>query len=331
MTTRRFDVTAIGNAIVDVIAQAEDALLAQHNLPKGAMNLIDADTAEKLYALMGPGKEASGGSAGNTIAGIAALGGKTAYIGKVASDQLGEVFTHDIRAVGVTYDTTPLVGGPPTARSLIFVTPDAQRTMQTFLGATTQLGPEDVNMDYITSSKVVYLEGYLWDQPRAKKAMRDAAIKAQEAGVKVSLTLSDSFCVARFRDEFLELAEKHVDILFANEGEILSLYQTDNFDTALQQVRKHCEIAALTRSEKGSVVVSGSEVHIIDAVKGVKVVDTTGAGDAYAAGFLYAYTQGLDLVVCGRLGGAMAAQVISQYGPRADVKDVKALGARILG
>ena len=231
MNTRRFDVTAIGNAIVDVIAQAEDSLLAEHNLPKGAMNLIDAATAEKLYAIMGPGKEASGGSAGNTIAGIAALGGKTAYIGKVAADQLGEVFTHDIRAVGVTYDTTPLVGGLPTARSLIFVTPDAQRTMQTFLGATTQLGPEDVNMDYITSSKVVYLEGYLWDQPRAKKAMRDAAIKAQEAGVKVSLTLSDSFCVARFRDEFLELAEQHVDILFANESEILSLYQTDNFDT----------------------------------------------------------------------------------------------------
>jgi sugar/nucleoside kinase (ribokinase family) len=284
MTTRRFDVTAIGNAIVDVIAQAEDSLLAAHNLLKGAMNLIDAATAEKLYAIMGPGKEASGGSAGNTIAGIAALGGKTAYIGKVAADQLGDVFTHDIRAVGVTYDTKPLVGGLPTARSLIFVTPDAQRTMQTFLGATTQLGPEDVNMHYITSSKVVYLEGYLWDQPRAKTAMREAAIKAHEVGVKVSLTLSDAFCVARFRDEFLELAEEHVDILFANESEILSLYQTDDFDTALQEVRKYCEIAALTRSEKGSVVVNGDEVHIIDAVKGVKVVDTTGAGDAYPPG-----------------------------------------------
>ena len=330
MTTRRFDVTAIGNAIVDVIAQADDSLLAQHNLPKGAMNLIDAETAQKLYAIMGPGKEASGGSAGNTIAGIAALGGKTAYIGKVAADQLGEVFTHDIRAVGVTYDTKPLVGGLPTARSLIFVTPDAQRTMQTFLGATTQLGPEDVNMDYITSSKVVYLEGYLWDQPNAKKAMRDAAIKAQESGAKVSLTLSDAFCVARFRDEFLELAEKHVDILFANEGEILSLYQTDNFDTALQQVRKHCEIAALTRSEKGSVVVNDDEVHIIDAVKGVKVVDTTGAGDAYAAGFLYAYTQGLDLATCGRLGGAMASKVISHFGPRSEVADIKKIAASVL-
>jgi sugar/nucleoside kinase (ribokinase family) len=331
MNTRRFDVTAIGNAIVDVLARAEDSLLAEHNLPKGAMNLIDAAAAERLYSVMGPGREASGGSAGNTIAGIAALGGKTAYIGKVAADQLGEVFTHDIRAVGVTYDTKPLVGGLPTARSLIFVTPDAQRTMQTFLGATTQLGPEDVNMDYITSSKVVYLEGYLWDQPRAKAAMRDAAIKAHEAGVKVSLTLSDSFCVARFRDEFLELAEKHVDILFANESEILSLYQTDNFDDALQQVRQHCEIAALTRSEKGSVVVSGGEVHVIDAVPGVKVVDTTGAGDAYAAGFLFAYTQGRDLATCGRLGGAMAAEVISQIGPRSDIATVKKVGARVLG
>ena len=331
MNTRRFDVTAIGNAIVDVIAQADDALLAEHNLPKGAMNLIDAATAEKLYGIMGPGKEASGGSAGNTIAGIAALGGKTAYIGKVAQDQLGEVFTHDIRAVGVTYDTTPLVGGLPTARSLIFVTPDAQRTMQTFLGATTQLGPEDVDMAAITSSKVLYLEGYLWDQPRAKEAMRNAAIAAQKAGVKVSFTLSDSFCVARYRSEFLELVEKHVDILFANEHEILSLYEVENFDDALQKVRGHCEIAALTRSEKGSVVLRGDEVHVIDAVPGVKVVDTTGAGDAYAAGFLYGYTQALDLATCGRLGGAMAAQVISQYGPRAEVKDVKALGAKILG
>jgi sugar/nucleoside kinase (ribokinase family) len=317
MTTRTFDVTAIGNAIVDVIAQADDTLLQKHNLPKGAMNLIDAATAERLYSIMGPGVESSGGSAGNTIAGIASLGGKAAYIGKVADDQLGQVFTHDIRAVGVSYDTAPLKGGLPTARSLIFVTPDAQRTMQTFLGACTQLGPEDVNMDFIASSKVVYLEGYLWDLPRAKTAMRDAALRAKSSGVKVSLTLSDAFCVSRFRDEFLELAERYVDILFANESEILSLYQAKTFDDALQQVRKHCEIAALTRSEKGSVVVNGDEVHVIDAVKGVKVVDTTGAGDAYAAGFLYGYTQGRDLATCGRLGGVLAAEVISQYGPRA--------------
>ena len=329
MTDRKFDVTAIGNAIVDVLAKADDALLAEHKLPKGAMNLIDAETAEKLYSIMGPGVEASGGSAGNTIAGIASLGGRAAYIGKVADDQLGKIFTHDIRAVGVTYDTPPLTGGLPTARSLIFVTPDAQRTMQTFLGACTQLGPEDVNMDYITASKVVYLEGYLWDLPRAKAAMREAALKAKDKGVKVSLTLSDAFCVGRFRDEFLELAEKYVDILFANESEILSLYQVDTFDDALQRVRQHCEIAALTRSEKGSVVVNRDEVHVIDAVPGVQVVDTTGAGDAYAAGFLYGYTQGHDLPTCGRLGGVMAAEVISHYGPRAE-SDVKALAAKVL-
>jgi sugar/nucleoside kinase (ribokinase family) len=258
------------------------------------------------------------------------LGGKTAYIGKVANDQLGTIFTHDIRAAGVTYDTKPLVGGLPTARSLIFVTPDAQRTMQTFLGACTQLGPEDINMDHVSASKVVYMEGYLWDLPRAKEAMLNAAKKAKQEGVKVSLTLSDAFCVARFRDEFLDLAEKYVDILFANESEILSLYQTKDFDEALQQVRKHCEIAALTRSEKGSVVVNGDEVHIIDAVKGVKVVDTTGAGDAYAAGFLYAYTQGADLKTAGTLSGAMAAQVISQYGPRSEKADVLKLKASVL-
>lgn len=329
MKTRQFDVTAIGNAIVDVLAKADDALLREHNLPKGAMNLIDAETAERLYAIMGPGIESSGGSAGNTVAGIAALGGRSAYIGKVADDQLGQVFTHDIRAVGVTYDTPPLTGGLPTARSLIFVTPDAQRTMQTFLGACTQLGPEDMNMDLITSSEVVYLEGYLWDLPRAKEAMRDAAMAAQKDGVKVSLTLSDAFCVSRFRDEFLELAEQYVDILFANESEILSLYQVDDFDDALQQVRRHCEIAALTRSEKGSVVVNGDELHVIDAVKGVAVVDTTGAGDAYAAGFLYGYTQGHDLATCGRLGCAMAAEVISHFGARPE-SDVKAIAAQVI-
>lgn len=330
MINARFDVTAIGNAIVDVLAKADDALLVEHNLPKGGMSLIDAAAAERLYSIMGPGVEASGGSAANTVAGIASLGGRAAYIGKVADDQLGDVFTHDIRAVGVTYDTPRLKGGLSTARSLIFVTADAQRTMQTFLGATSQLGPEDVNMDYVTSSKVVYLEGYLWDQPRAKKAIRDAAMKAQQAGAKVSLTLSDAFCVARFRDEFLELVEHHVDILFANESEILSLYQVENFDEALQHVRGHTEIAALTRSEKGSVIVNGGEVHVIDAVKGVHVVDTTGAGDAYAAGFLYAYTHGRDLGTCGRLGGVMAAEVISHYGPRLET-DVKELAKKVLG
>ena len=329
MNDKRFDVTAIGNAIVDVLAQAEDSLLIEHSLAKGAMSLIDATDAERLYKVMGPGVEASGGSAANTIAGLAALGARTAYIGKVADDQLGDVFTHDIRAVGVTYDTPPLTEGLSTARCLIFVTPDAQRTMQTFLGATTQLAPEDVNMDYIVNSKVLYLEGYLWDQPRAKEAMRNAAVKAQEAGVKVAFTTSDAFCVDRFRDEFIELIDNHVDILFANESEILSLYQVDSFEAARDRARGHAEIAALTRSEKGSVVVHGDETHVIEAEKGVKVVDTTGAGDAYAAGFLYAYTQGHDLATCGKLGGVMAAEVISHLGPRPEA-DVKALAAKVL-
>jgi sugar/nucleoside kinase (ribokinase family) len=326
---KRFDVTGIGNAIVDVVAQADETLLTKHGLAKGAMSLIDAAAAERLYGLMGPGVEVSGGSAANTAAGIAALGGRAAYIGKVAADQLGDVFAHDIRAGGVTYDTPRLDGGLSTARCLIFVTPDAHRTMQTFLGATTQLAPEDLNLEYIVASKVLYLEGYLWDQPRAKKAMRDAAIRAREAGVKVSLTLSDAFCVDRFRAEFVDLVDNHVDILFANESEIISLYQTDTFDAALEAVRGRCEIAVLTRSEKGSVVATANEVHVIDAEPGVQVVDTTGAGDAYAAGFLYAYTQGRDLATCGRLGGSLAAEVISHYGAR-PLADVKALAAGVL-
>jgi sugar/nucleoside kinase (ribokinase family) len=325
----RFDVTAIGNAIVDVLAQADDALLERHGLKKGAMTLIDAADAERLYAIMGQGREMSGGSAANTVAFVAALGGRAAYIGKVADDQLGDVFEHDIRAVGVTYDTPRLTEGLSTARCLIFVTPDAQRTMQTFLGATTQLGPEDVNLEYITASRVVYLEGYLWDQPRAKTAMRDAAITAKAAGVKVALTLSDAFCVDRFRAEFLELVSAHVDILFANESEIMSLYKVNRVEDAVPLVRDHCEIAAITRSEKGSVIAHGREVHVIEAEKNVRVVDTTGAGDAYAAGFLHGYTQGHDVAACGRLGGVMAAEVISHYGARPEA-DVKALASRTL-
>ena len=265
------DVVGIGNAIVDIIARREDAFLDRHGCRKGTMQLVDAAAMASLYADMGPAREISGGSAANTLAGVASFGGRAGFIGKVAPDQFGGIFRHDIRAIGVVFDTPPSETGSPTARSLIFVTPDAQRTMQTFLGATTQLGPEDVNMQYIAGSKVLYLEGYLWDQPRAKEAMRNAAIAAQKAGVKVSFTLSDSFCVARYRAEFLELVDKHVDILFANEHEILSLYEVENFDDALQKVRGHCEIAALTRSEKGSVVLRGNEVHVIDAVPGVKV------------------------------------------------------------
>lgn len=316
MTETTYDVVGIGNAIVDVLAHADDALLQENNLAKGAMTIIDAEQAENLYAAMGPGIEASGGSAANTIAGLASLGGRGAFIGKCRDDQLGTVFQHDIRAAGVAFDSTPASSGAPTARCLIFVTPDAQRTMQTFLGACVDLGPEDIDTDVIGASEVVYLEGYLYDPPRAKEAFIKAAKAAQSAGRRVSLSLSDPFCVDRHREAFLDLVENHVDILFANEDEIKSLYQVDDFDAALQHVRGHCEIAALTRSEKGSVVVSGDEVHVIDAEPVAKVVDTTGAGDAYAAGFLFGFTQGHDLATSGRLGGIASAEIISHFGAR---------------
>ena len=328
MNDTQFDVTAVGNAIVDVLAQADDRFLSDHELEKGVMSLIDGTSADRLYGLMGPGVEASGGSAANTVAGIAGLGGRAAFIGKVADDQLGQVFRHDIRAVGVAFDTPPLKGGISTARCLIFVTPDAQRTMQTFLGASAQLGPEDVDEARIAASKVIYLEGYLWDQPPAKEAMRKAAVAAGKAGRKVSFTLSDPFCVDRHRDEFLDLVENHVDILFANESEIMSLYKVNDFEHAMDRVRGHCEVAALTRSELGSVIVSGREAEVIGAEPVPAVVDTTGAGDAYAAGFLYAYTQGRELRACGRLGSLLAAEVISHYGARAET-DLRKLAAAV--
>jgi len=324
MSDTEFDVVGIGNAIVDVLAHAEDAFLEQHGLAKGAMTIVDADTAEKIYGLMGSGIEMSGGSAANTIADIASLGGAGAFIGKVCKDQLGEVFTHDIRAAGVSFTTTPDENGAPTARCLICVTPDAERTMQTFLGACVDLGPEDVDDQVIGASKVIYLEGYLWDPPRAKEAFIKAAKAAEQAGRQVALSLSDPFCVDRHREEFLDLVDNHVNILFANEDEIKSLYQVDEFDDALQQVRGHCDIAALTRSSQGSVVVAGDEVHVLDAEKVVDVVDTTGAGDAYAAGFLYGLTQGEDLAICGRMGGILAAEIISHYGARAE-SDLKSV------
>ncbi len=328
MNDAEFDVVAIGNAIVDVLANAEDGFLHEQGLPKGAMSLIDAETADRLYDIMSAGIEASGGSAANTVAGIAGLGGRAAFIGKVAADQLGEVFEHDMRAVGVEFSGEPLRDSTPTARCLIFVTPDAQRTMQTFLGACVELGPEDVDEQLIANSKVLYLEGYLWDQPRAMEAFLKAARLATAAGRKVSLTLSDSFCVDRHREEFLDLIQSHVDILFANENEITSLYQVSDFDEAMQHVRGHCEIAVLTRSEKGSVIIRGDEVHVVDAIRIPHVVDSTGAGDAYAAGFLYAYTHGRDLHACGRLGGMMAAEVISHYGARAE-SDLKQMLAAV--
>ncbi len=324
MAASSLDVVGIGNAIVDVIAQADDAFLARQGLVKGSMQLIDAARAEALYGEMGSALEMSGGSAGNTMAGLASLGGAGAYIGKVRQDELGHVFAHDMRAVGVRFDTTPLASGPPTARSLILVTPDAQRTMNTFLGACVELGPEDIAPALIAAAQVTYLEGYLFDPPRAKEAFRKAAELAHAAGRKVSLTLSDAFCVERYRAEFLALVAGHVDILFANEAEITALYQTASFEEALAAVRGHCEIAALTRSAKGSVLVSRSAIEPIPPVRVDRVLDTTGAGDLYASGVLYGLTHGFDLAASGRLGSLAAAEVIGHYGARPEAS-LKAL------
>lgn len=324
MAAPALDVVGIGNAIVDVIAQADDAFLARHGLIKGSMQLVDAARAEALYAAMGPGLEMSGGSAGNTLAGLASLGGAGAYIGKVRDDQLGQVYRHDMRAIGVRFDTAPLGAGAPTARSLILVTPDAQRTMSTFLGACVELGPEDVPAALIAAAQVTYLEGYLFDPPRAKAAFQKAAELAHAAGRRVSLTLSDAFCVERYRAEFRALIAGHVDILFANEAEICSLYETKVFDDALAAVRGHCAIAALTRSAQGSVIVTAQETHSVPAAKVERLVDTTGAGDLYASGFLYGLTHGRGLAISGRLGSLAAAEVIQHYGarPETSLKDL---------
>jgi len=316
MTTPALDVVGIGNAIVDVIAHADDAFLARQGLAKGTMTLVDERRAESLYGEMGPGIESSGGSAGNTMAGLASLGGRGAYVGKVRDDQLGAVFRHDITAMGVRFSTPAATSGPSTARCLVLVTPDAQRTMNTYLGACVGLGPEDIDEAEIAAAHVTYLEGYLFDPPHAKEAFRKAARAAHAAGRKVALTLSDPFCVERHRAEFRELVQHHVDLLFANEAEILSLFETDSFAEAARQVRGMCEVAALTRSEKGSVVVTAHETHEIPAMKPEKLVDTTGAGDLYAAGFLYGLTSGRPLAECGRIGSIAAAEVISHYGAR---------------
>jgi fructokinase len=310
------DVVALGNAIVDVLTHEDDAFLEAHGLVKGAMQLVDAATAAAIYGDMGPGIEASGGSAANTTVGVASLGGRAGFIGKVRDDQLGAVYTHDLRAVGVEFTTPPATEGLPTAQSLIIVTPDANRTMNTFLGASTGLTTSDVDPAIIGRASIVFLEGYLWDPPEAKEAFRRAMSLAQEAGARVALTLSDAFCVDRFREEFVALVDESVDILFANEDEIVSLYEAADFDAAVKQVRAVCEVAALTRGAQGSVLISGDETHVIPAEVLGPLTDTTGAGDLYAAGVLYGLTHGYDLDRAGRLGSLCAGEVISHLGPR---------------
>lgn len=320
MTDGELDVVGVGNAIVDVLAQASDEFLRKHGLQKGSMSLIDERQAAALYADMGPAVEASGGSAANTMAGIASLGGKPAYIGRVCNDQLGEIFSHDMHALGIHFAVPPAISGPSTARCLILVTPDAQRTMNTYLGACVNLGPEDIDEALVRRGKITYLEGYLWDRPKAKEAFIKAARVASAAGRQVALSLSDSFCVARHRDSFLELVAHHVDILFANEAEIKALYQTDSFEQAAACVRGQTALAALTRGPKGSLLVTADGALEIAAARVDKVVDTTGAGDLYAAGLLFGLTHGKPLDWAGRCGSLAAAEVLGHFGARPEAR-----------
>jgi sugar/nucleoside kinase (ribokinase family) len=322
----KFDVAAIGNAIVDVIAPAEDSFLVAEDLAKGAMILIDGQRAIDLYARMASGIEASGGSAGNTVAGVASFGGRAAYIGKVADDELGRIFAHDIRASGAHFDTPPLTGGPATARSLINVTPDGQRTMSTYLGACVSLTPADVDAAVIEGAKIVYLEGYLFDPDEARRAFAKAAGLAHGAGRQIALSLSDAFVVERHRQALLAFIDTQVDILLANESEITALFGTADADAAIRSVRGRVALAAVTRGAEGSVVVTAEAIHTIAAEPVDRVVDTTGAGDQYAAGLLFGLAEGRSLPDCGRLGSLAAAEVIGHYGPRPEVS-LRALAA----
>jgi len=330
MTERRLDVLAIGNAIVDVIADADDAFLAQQGLDKGSMRLIDETEAERLYGVMGPGRELSGGSAGNTAAGVAALGCRAGFIGQVADDQLGRIYRHDIQSLGVEFNTPARSDVGATARSLILVTPDAQRTMNTFLGAAQLLESSAIDAAEIASAKILYLEGYLWDPPAPRAAMEAAIDAARAAGTKVAFTLSDSFCISRHRGDFLRLIEEgKLDILFANEAEITELAGEDDFDAAVTQVAAKVPVLVVTRSEQGAVAVRGPERASVSAEPIGKLVDTTGAGDLFAAGFLAGQARGLGLEPSLRLGAIAAAEVIQHYGARPE-KDLKVLAGPLL-
>ena len=327
MQMAELDVVGIGNAIVDIIAHADDGFLDRHAMQKGGMTLIDEAQAEALYAAMGPAVQLSGGSAGNTIAGIASFGGHAGYIGKVKDDVLGRVFRHDIASAGVKFPTAAAPDGPATARCMIFVTPDAQRTMNTYLGACASLSPADMDDELIRAAKITYLEGYLYDPPLAQEAFHRAAEIAHGAGRKVALSLSDRFCVERYRKEFRRLAALHVDYLFANESEITALFETD-FDNALSQAADAVEIAAVTRGPAGSVIATGSSRIRIDEAPVARVVDTTGAGDLFASGFLFGLSRGFPLAECGRLASLAAAEIISHYGGRPETPLKEYVAAR---
>ena len=330
MTEPTLDIVAIGNAIVDVISREEDEFIVRHALTRGGMQLIDAETAEALYAAMGTGLEISGGSAANTLAGMAALGSKCGFIGQVCDDQLGAVFTHDIRTLGIRFETAALTDGPPTARCLIMVTPDAQRTMNTFLGAAQFLPAAALDLDMIRSARILYLEGYLWDPEQPRAAMRTAIEAARGAGRKVAFTLSDAFVIERYRADFLKLIDNgDIDILFANENEICSLTMKNDFESAVRAVAGKVPVLVVTRSEQGAICITDGERHECSAAPVDKVLDTTGAGDLFAAGFMTGHVRGKDPRQCLEMGAIAAAEVISHYGARPEA-DLRALMGRLL-
>ena len=327
MPAHRHDVLGIGNALVDVISRAEEDFLVRFGMRKGAMALIDEGRAAEIYDAMGPATEISGGSGANTVVGVASLGARAAFIGRVKDDLLGRVFAHDIRAAGVGFDVPAADGGPSTGRCYVLVTPDGERTMNTFLGAAQNLVPDDVDADLVTASAVTYLEGYLWDPPQAKAAFLKAATIAHEADRLVALTLSDAFCVDRYRQEFLDLLRgRTVDLTIANESEVKSLYQTADFDTAIAQLRTDAALAVVTRSEQGSMLVTREETRTVPAFPIERLVDATGAGDLFAAGFLFGVARGIDLPTSARLGALAAGEVIQHLGARPQ-RSLRALAA----
>lgn len=316
MTEATLDVVGIGNAIIDLLAHAEEEFLAEHQLARGGMTLIDEPTAERLYAAMGPVTRASGGSAGNTIAGLGSLGATCGYIGKLRDDELGAAYRHDLLAGGIRFTTAMASDGPATARCIIFVSSDGERTMNTYLGACVNLTADDIDPELVSAAKITYLEGYLYDEPHAKDAFHRAADLAHAAGRKVALSLSDAFCVVRHRDDFLDLVAHRVDILFANESELLALFETDVLEAAIGRAADMVGLAAVTLGARGSIVIRGAERISSPAAHVERVVDTTGAGDLYAAGFLYGLTHDLPLTECARIAGLAAAEVISHFGAR---------------
>jgi sugar/nucleoside kinase (ribokinase family) len=328
--TARHHVIAIGNALVDVITSAPPEFLADRSIAKGSMRLIPAEEAETLYAAMGPGREISGGSAANTVAGMAALGARPAFVGRVAADQLGGVFAHDIRAAGVEFTTAPSAGGAPTGRCLIVVTPDGDRTMNTYLGACQELSEADLDPASVAAAEILYLEGYLWDPPAPRAAMKKAIAVARANHRKVAFTLSDVFCVEGHRADFQDLLAGHVDLMFGNEHEVCALYQTQSLDEAMAELAKHACIAVVTRSSQGAIVLEGGRRHIVAGEQVAKVVDSTGAGDMFAGGFMAAMIEGRSLPDCARVGCITAAEVISHYGARPEA-DLKALVKARLG